>query len=65
LITSPPAEWRRSSYCDANACVEFARMGDVVALRDSKDPRGPILQFSRAAWNDFVAGVNEGDIQGE
>ena len=49
--------WRKSSYSSANGgqCVEVAssRPG-VVAVRDSKDPDGPALAFSPAAWQAFV-----------
>lgn len=48
--------WRKStrSGIDGN-CVEFAQIGGgAVALRDSKDPTGPVLTFGRAAWSAFV-----------
>jgi Domain of unknown function (DUF397) len=32
-------------------------MGEVVAVRDSKDPDGPKLVFARNTWSDFVAGL--------
>jgi hypothetical protein len=41
-------------------CVEIASLPGAVAVRDSKNPRGPKLAFSRAAWNAFTAQVNEG-----
>ncbi|WP_308222434.1 DUF397 domain-containing protein [Kitasatospora sp. A2-31] len=34
----------------------------VVPVRDSKDPGGPALVFSDAAWRSFVAGVRAGDF---
>ncbi|MEU9078453.1 DUF397 domain-containing protein [Kitasatospora sp. NPDC048538] len=34
----------------------------AVPVRDSKDPRGPALVFSTAAWNSFVAAVQAGDF---
>jgi hypothetical protein len=49
--------FRKSSHSFANGnCVEV-RDGDPVAVRDSKDKRGPKLKFSREAWAVFVAGV--------
>lgn len=39
------AVWRKASRSSNNGgnCVEVARVGDVVAVRDSKDPDGPKL----------------------
>jgi hypothetical protein len=54
------ARWRKSSRSGGNGgdCVEVAdNLPDVVAVRDSKDPGGPVLVFSRAAWADFIAEV--------
>ena len=52
------ADWRKSSYSGNNggACVEVARnLPGVVAVRDSKDPHGPALIFTRADWAAFTA----------
>ncbi|MCR3741384.1 protein of unknown function (DUF397) [Actinomadura glauciflava] len=37
--------WRKASRSSNNGgnCVELARVGDTVAIRDSKDPDGPKL----------------------
>jgi hypothetical protein len=49
--------FRKSSYSHPlSNCVEV-RDGDPVAVRDSKDKRGPKLAFTREAWAVFVAGV--------
>ena len=56
------AEWRKSSYSSANggACVEVAdSLPGVIAVRDSKDPDGPKLMFSRAVWLTFTAAVRD------
>lgn len=36
----------------------------LIAMRESKNPDGPILYFTQAEWDAFVAGVkdNEFDI---
>jgi Domain of unknown function (DUF397) len=57
------AQWRRSSRSGGNggACVEVARnVRGVVAIRDSKDPDGPKLVTSPAAWQAFMASVKVG-----
>jgi len=54
------ADWRKSSYSGTNggACVEVARnLPGVVAVRDSKDPHGPALVFTRAEWAAFMQEV--------
>lgn len=49
--------WRKSSYSGTQgtgSCVEVARVPDAVAVRDSKDPDGPVLAVSPAAFANFV-----------
>lgn len=43
------AAWRKSSRSGQDGqCVELARLTDGVAVRDSKNPDGPVLRFGRA-----------------
>jgi hypothetical protein len=56
------AHWRTSTYSGGNGgtCVEVAgNLPRVIAVRDSKDPDGPVLRFSRDDWAAFVAGICE------
>lgn len=55
--------WRKSSYCESSGCVEIAKTADHVLFRDSKDPLGPVLSFSKASWQDFLADVRSGYFQ--
>jgi hypothetical protein len=51
------ALWRKSTRSGDNggACVEVAdNLPGIVAVRDSKDPAGPMLTFSPTAWTAFV-----------
>ncbi|MEU7918973.1 DUF397 domain-containing protein [Micromonospora zamorensis] len=51
------AQWRKSTRSGDNNgnCVEVAdNLPGLVAVRDSKDPAGPALTFSPAAWTSFV-----------
>ncbi len=57
----PPYNWFKSSRSSGNgACVEVAIVPEVVAVRDSKDLQGPILQFRAPAWQDFIVSVRAG-----
>ena len=47
--------WRKSSHSgDEGACVEMALLPEAVAVRDSKDPAGPVLVFPPTAWAAFT-----------
>lgn len=57
-------EFAKSSYSSPSGeCVEVAtNMPATVAIRDSKDPDGPILCFTPDAWAAFRAAVVEGQL---
>jgi hypothetical protein len=56
-------DWRKSSYTSGQGnCVEVADMPDSHAVRDSKDPEGPILRFSEDSWRAFLGAVKSGHI---
>ncbi|MGI5522717.1 DUF397 domain-containing protein [Micromonospora sp. CA-259024] len=59
METSDRLVWRKSSYSDNNggACVEVAELDTSIVVRDSKNPSGSTLRFSRGAWIGFVRGV--------
>ncbi|MFI7663316.1 DUF397 domain-containing protein [Micromonospora parva] len=49
--------WRKSTRSNGSggACVEVAdNLPGVVAVRDSKDPDGPVLVFAPDSWRAFV-----------
>lgn len=54
------ADWFKSSYSGAgNNCIDIADLTatpfEAVAIRDSKDPKGPALLVTVEAFADFVA----------
>jgi hypothetical protein len=56
--------WRKSSYsAQASECVETRHVTrGGMAVRDSKDPSGPVLVFPADAWSTFVTAVKTGDL---
>lgn len=68
MITQRPplarTAWRASSYSAASGnCIEVAQLATGHrAVRDSKNPTGPILTYTLAQWSAFTAGVRAGDF---
>ncbi len=61
--------WRKSSYSGGNGgeCVEVAvvpgrdnGLAALCAVRDSKNPGGPVLAFSPGQWRAFTVRVRAG-----
>ncbi|MFC7732456.1 DUF397 domain-containing protein [Actinomadura keratinilytica] len=43
--------------------VDHKDFGDrAVVMRDAKNPDGPILYFTEAEWDAFIAGVKDGEF---
>ncbi|HEY1919998.1 MAG TPA: DUF397 domain-containing protein [Streptosporangiaceae bacterium] len=52
--------WRKSRRSNASGnCVEVAPLaeGQRLAIRDSKDPSGPVLLVSAAGWRSFTSSL--------
>jgi hypothetical protein len=60
-LPSPPMVWQRARFCSTGECVEVARDGDAIVIRDSRDP-ALHLRYSRQEWRAFVLGVKAGDF---
>jgi len=56
------ATWHKSTYSNGSGgnCVEVAPTRDGRALRDSKNPDGPVLLFSASQWQAFTQRVQYG-----
>jgi hypothetical protein len=60
-VTAP---WVRSSYSGPQGnCVEVAFLdGGEVALRNSRNPGGAALVFTRTEWEAFLSGARDGEF---
>jgi hypothetical protein len=58
------AQWRRSNRSGALAdnCVEVAFVAGAIAVRDSRNPDGPVLLFTQSEWDAFVGGAKDGEF---
>ncbi|MFE9340956.1 DUF397 domain-containing protein [Streptomyces sp. NPDC007063] len=58
----PELPWHKSSYSgpDGGDCVEVAEAPAAVYVRDSKEPRGPVLSVPSTQWAAFVAFARRG-----
>ena len=66
------AVWRKSSYSNGTggSCVEIATLPGPegqhqIAVRDSKDPCGPVLAFAPAQWRRLTASIKAGELRGD
>ncbi|MDQ3152324.1 MAG: DUF397 domain-containing protein [Actinomycetota bacterium] len=56
--------WRKSrrSSGQGGNCVEVADLDGGVAVRDSKDPTGPVLSFTPDRWAASIQAVRRGEF---
>ncbi|MEU0480925.1 DUF397 domain-containing protein [Streptosporangium sp. NPDC006013] len=56
--------WRKSHFSNPSGnCVELAELPDGrVAMRNSRDPEGPALIYTRGEADAFVRGVKSGEF---
>lgn len=52
----------KSSFSEGGDCVEVTRT-EVIGVRNSKDPDGPVLLVSRTGWEAFANGMLAGDFR--
>ena len=56
--------FKKSSFSKPGVhyCVEVVRKGDVIVVRDSKNPDGGTLHFNRGEWDAFIQGAKAGEF---
>ena len=61
----PPVTWRKSRRSNPSGnCVEIAELpgGSGIAVRNSRDPQGPALIYTRDEMTAFILGAQDGDF---
>ncbi len=51
----------KSSFSEGGDCVEVSR-AEVIGVRNSHDPDGPVLLLTRSGWDAFASGMLTGNF---
>ncbi len=51
-----PAPFRKSTFSEEGGCCVEVAMAELIVLRDSKNPEGPLLWFTPEKWTAFLSG---------
>lgn len=63
MSSDEPTAWiRASGSLGTGNCVELTPLPDGVAVRDSKDPSGPWLRYTREEFRAFLDGAKKGEF---
>ena len=54
--------WYTALSCDAGSCVQVAADRDTVLVRNSRQPDGPLIEYTPEEWHEFVSGIKKGDF---
>lgn len=58
------AAWHRAagSTAGGEGHIEVAFVDDLIGMRSSQDPDGPLLVFTQDEWDAFVGGARDGEF---
>lgn len=56
--------WRKSTRSNGSGdCTLVAELPDgMIGVKDSKDPDGPVLRFTRSEFRAFILGAKDGEF---
>lgn len=63
-VPQPPvtAYWQKSSLSGGSGCAEVTSSHEHVWIRDSKNPLGPAVGFTREGWVAFLVGIQRDEF---
>jgi predicted secreted Zn-dependent protease len=54
--------WLTALNCDGGACVQVAADQNTILIRNSRQPDGPLIEYTPEEWHEFVSGIKKGDF---
>lgn len=54
--------WHTALSCESGACVQVAVDDHSILIGNSRQPSGPVLEYTRDEWHQFVRGIKNGDF---
>lgn len=54
--------WRKSTFSDTTNCLEVRQVGEEIWVRNSRDPEGSTLRYTRPEWRAFLMGARAGEF---
>ncbi|MFI9847924.1 DUF397 domain-containing protein [Nonomuraea sp. NPDC051941] len=66
MSAPPQLRWFKSTFSSYNGnCVEVATLASGnIGVRDSKDPHGPVLEFSAEEWAQLLSAIKSSGTKG-
>jgi len=61
--SNPHHDWRKAKRSMSNGdCVEVVTGTGEVAVRDTKDPKGPVQKYTVPCWRCFLKAARNGQF---
>jgi predicted secreted Zn-dependent protease len=54
--------WHTALNCDGGTCVQVAADQNAILIRNSRQPDGPLVEYTPEEWHEFVSGIKKGDF---
>lgn len=60
--SSKTSSWRTATMSQDTNCVQVKRDNDVIVVRNSRFPDGPVLSYTEDEWAAFLDGAKKGEF---